>query len=86
MGLVNFNVPLENEYARLAIQERALRKVLENGTAVCLNCSRPKSMHGIHDSRCDCSVTSFLFRSAEEPKLAATSAALQIIEDLRMIE
>jgi hypothetical protein len=86
VGLVNFNVPLENEYARLAIQERALRKTLENGTAVCLNCSRPKSMHGIHDGRCDCSATSFRFRSAEESKLASTSAALQVIEDLRLIE
>jgi hypothetical protein len=86
VGLVNFNVPLENEYARLAIQERALRKTLENGTAVCLNCSRPKSLHGIHDGRCDSYVTSLQFRSAEESKLASTSTALQVIEDLRLIE
>lgn len=86
MGLVNFNVPLENEYARLAIQERALRKALANGTAVCLNCRRPKSMHDIRDSRCDCSVLSSHFRSDEESKLASTSTALQVIEDLRMIE
>jgi len=83
VGLVNFNVPLENEYARLAIRERSLRKSLENGTAMCLNCSRAKSLHDLHDQRCNSFVTSTKFRSEEESELQSVSAALQVIEDLR---
>lgn len=83
MGVVNFNVPLENEYARLAIRERTLRKSLENGTSVCTMCSRPKSVHDVHDMRCNSYVTSPRFSSKEESELSAVSTALQVIEDLR---
>jgi hypothetical protein len=85
MGTVNFNVPLENEYARLAVRERALRKTLENGTAVCSMCNRPKSVHGVHDMRCNSYVTSTQFTCTEQFELVNVSTALQVIEDLRII-
>lgn len=84
--LVNQDVPLKNEYARLAILERSLRKKLESGEAICLNCNRPKSNHGTHDPRCTLYVTSSMFRCSETEQLANVSRALQLIENLQAIE
>lgn len=84
--LVNQDVPLKNEYARLAILERSLRKSIDGGTAICLNCKRPKSNHGTHDPRCTSYVTSSVFRCSETEQLANVSRALQLIEDLQAIE
>ena len=84
--LVNQDVPLKNEYARLAILERSLRKSIDGGTAICLNCKRPKSSHCLHDERCSSYVTSTKFRCNETGQLANVSRALQLIEDLQAIE
>ena len=85
MSIVNEDAPLKEEYSRLVIEERRLRLRLENGTAMCLNCDRPKTAHD-RDERCSCSATSMKFRSSERPRLAAISEALQTIERLREIQ
>jgi hypothetical protein len=84
--LINEEATLKDEYARLAILERALRKKLESGIAICLNCKRAKSDHRSHDERCNSYVTSTHFRCAEAEQLSRVTSALQLIEDLQAIE